>query len=190
MRRPPTAAGPRRGFLRPRCSSPAARWAASVSRCRASIPSSSCCCMWRRWAERFVSAPPRRYGRDVTNGLRFGSGRVGNVHSPPSTRIVRHVPAGEGNTVMATVTFDEATRLYPGSSGPPSTSSTSRSVTASSSSSSAPPAAASPPRCACSPASRTSTAARSASATATSPTWHPRTATSRWCSRTTRSTRT
>ena len=35
-----------------------------------------------------------------------------------------------------------------------------------------------------------STAARSASATATSPTSPPRTATSRWCSRTTRCTRT
>src|SRR5829696_3715944 len=36
----------------------------------------------------------------------------------PSLRIVRHVPAGEGETTMATVTFDNATRLYPGSTRP------------------------------------------------------------------------
>jgi len=35
------------------------------------------------------------------------------------TRIVRHVPAGEGTaTVMATVTFDKATRIYPGGDKP------------------------------------------------------------------------
>ena len=35
--------------------------------------------------------------------------------SRPSLRIVRHVPAGEGQGArMATVTFDKATRLYPG----------------------------------------------------------------------------
>ena len=28
--------------------------------------------------------------------------------------IVRHVPAGEGKEKMASVTFDNATRLYPG----------------------------------------------------------------------------
>src|SRR4051794_24035133 len=36
----------------------------------------------------------------------------------PSTRIVRHVPAGEGSHRMATVTFDKATRLFPGSERP------------------------------------------------------------------------
>src|SRR5215210_7151762 len=37
----------------------------------------------------------------------------------PSTRIVRHVPAGEGmDPVMATVTFDKATRVYPGGDKP------------------------------------------------------------------------
>src|SRR3978361_1177041 len=36
----------------------------------------------------------------------------------PSQRIVRHVPAGEGETTMASVTFDNATRLYPGSTRP------------------------------------------------------------------------
>jgi multiple sugar transport system ATP-binding protein len=35
-----------------------------------------------------------------------------------SQRIVRHVPAGEGDTPMATVTFDKATRLYPGTTKP------------------------------------------------------------------------
>jgi multiple sugar transport system ATP-binding protein len=36
-----------------------------------------------------------------------------------SLRIVRHVPAGEGeDATMATVTFDNATRLYPGSNRP------------------------------------------------------------------------
>ncbi len=35
----------------------------------------------------------------------------------PFTRIVRHVPAGEGN-IMATVTFENATRIYPGSEKP------------------------------------------------------------------------
>src|SRR5699024_10493756 len=33
-------------------------------------------------------------------------------------RIVRHVPAGEGETTMATVTFDAATRIYPGTEVP------------------------------------------------------------------------
>ena len=75
---------------------------------------------------------------------------------------------------MATVTYDNATRIYPGSDRPAVDSSTWRSPTASSSSSSARRAAASPPRCACSPASRTSTRARSASATATSPTSRPK----------------
>src|SRR5689334_9679377 len=39
---------------------------------------------------------------------------------PPLQRIVRHVPAGEGKakTPMATVKFDEATRLYPGNDKP------------------------------------------------------------------------
>src|SRR4029078_1887464 len=36
----------------------------------------------------------------------------------PSTRIVRHVPAGEGSNRMATVTFDKATRLFPGAERP------------------------------------------------------------------------
>src|SRR6478735_7125702 len=36
----------------------------------------------------------------------------GTLH--PLQRIVRHVPAGEGVLNMATVTFDEATRQYPG----------------------------------------------------------------------------
>jgi multiple sugar transport system ATP-binding protein len=39
----------------------------------------------------------------------------GNFHS---LRIVRHVPAGEGETTMASVTFENATRLYPGTSTP------------------------------------------------------------------------
>ena len=68
--------------------------------------------------------------------------------------------------------------------------STSRSPTASSWSSSGPPDAASRPRCGCSRDSRRSPPAGSRSVTRTSPTWPPRTATSRWCSRTTRSTRT
>ncbi len=33
-------------------------------------------------------------------------------------RIVRHVPAGEGEQIMASVTFDNATRLYPGGTRP------------------------------------------------------------------------
>jgi len=36
----------------------------------------------------------------------------------PLRRIVRHVPAGEGEAHMATVTFDEATRTYPGNPVP------------------------------------------------------------------------
>src|SRR3954469_22198267 len=35
-----------------------------------------------------------------------------------SQRIVRHVPAGEGEENMASVTFDNATRLYPGGTRP------------------------------------------------------------------------
>ncbi len=109
----------------------------------------------------------------------------------PSTRIVRHVPAGRRDT--SPWLPSPSTRrpgCTPAATSPPSTNSTCTSRTASSSSSSAPPAAASPPRCACSPAWRTSTGAPSASATATSRTCRPRTGTSRWCSRTTRSTRT
>src|SRR5437870_6974084 len=33
-------------------------------------------------------------------------------------RIVRHVPAGEGMPTMATVTFDHASRIYPGGTRP------------------------------------------------------------------------
>ena len=71
-----------------------------------------------------------------------------------------------------------------------STASTWRSPTASSSSSSAPRAAASPPCCAWWPGWSASPAARSRSATAWSTSSSPRTATSPWCSRTTRSIRT
>src|SRR5690606_35666386 len=35
-----------------------------------------------------------------------------------SLRIVRHVPAGEGEESLATVTFDNATRVYPGGTRP------------------------------------------------------------------------
>src|SRR4051794_7591176 len=43
----------------------------------------------------------------------------GGVALINSLRIVRHVPAGEGvSTAMASVTFDKATRLYPGSTRP------------------------------------------------------------------------
>src|SRR6187200_2539416 len=38
----------------------------------------------------------------------------GKAPAHPSLRIVRHVPAGEGEENMASVTFDNATRLYPG----------------------------------------------------------------------------
>ena len=63
---------------------------------------------------------------------------------------------------MATVTFDKATRIYPGlDEARRRPARPRRSRTASSSSWSAPPAAASRPRCACSPASRTSTPAAS-----------------------------
>ncbi len=85
-------------------------------------------------------------------------------HLIPFTRIVRHVPAGEGN--YSSWPLSPSTR-QPGSTrvpnAPPSTRSTCTSRTASSSSSSARPAAASRPRCACSPASRTSTAVASSS---------------------------
>ncbi len=77
--------------------------------------------------------------------------------------------------------------------GPPPrrwTSSTSTSRTASSWCSSDRPGRASPPPCACSPGWRRSRAARSASTATTSRTGPRRTATSRWCSRTTRCTRT
>jgi multiple sugar transport system ATP-binding protein len=36
----------------------------------------------------------------------------------PSTRIVRHVPAGGRTSLIATVTFDKATRLFPGAERP------------------------------------------------------------------------
>src|SRR5947199_311839 len=36
----------------------------------------------------------------------------------PLTRIVRHVPAGEGKWLVATVTYDKATRVYPGATKP------------------------------------------------------------------------
>jgi multiple sugar transport system ATP-binding protein len=35
-----------------------------------------------------------------------------------SRRIVRHVPAGEGEKIMASVTFDKASRIYPGTTTP------------------------------------------------------------------------
>ena len=56
----------------------------------------------------------------VQGGILAGGSRCphseGHFHSQ---RIVRHVPAGEGvSTAMASVTFDKATRLYPGSTRP------------------------------------------------------------------------
>ena len=74
----------------------------------------------------------------------------------PLLRIVRHVPAGERMFCMATVTFQDACRHYPGADHPAVDSSTSRSGTASSWSSSGRRAAASRPRCGCSPASKRS----------------------------------
>lgn len=48
--------------------------------------------------------------------------RVGTVadkfHIQPLQRTVRRVPAGEGIIIMATVTFDKATRIYPGNTTP------------------------------------------------------------------------
>src|SRR3546814_925876 len=45
-------------------------------------------------------------------------GRAGQPPLIHSLRIVRHVPAGEGEEKMASVTFDNATRLYPGGTRP------------------------------------------------------------------------
>src|SRR3954470_17022322 len=47
-----------------------------------------------------------------------GSPRTCSVSLHPLQRIVRHVPAGEGVLNMATVTFVEATRQYPGNPVP------------------------------------------------------------------------
>ena len=97
----------------------------------------------------------------------------------------------EVEATMADVRFEQATRIYPGTDAPAVDAlDLAHRATASSWCSSARRAPARRPRCGCSPGSRRSTPARSASATATSPTSRRRTATSRWCSRTTRSTRT
>lgn len=52
----------------------------------------------------------------------WNNGRVSIVadkfHIQPLQRIVRRVPAGEGIIIMATVTFDKATRIYPGNTTP------------------------------------------------------------------------
>jgi hypothetical protein len=78
----------------------------------------------------------------------------------------------------------------PGPRSPPYPGLTSTSRTASLWSWSVHRGAASPPRCGCLPGSRRSTPAASTSATGRSPARRPRTGTSRWSSRTTRSTRT
>ncbi len=112
-----------------------------------------------------------------------------SVTAITSLRIVRHVPAGEGSS--STWQQSPSRRPSAGIRAPtsrPCPGSTSRSRTASSWSSSVRPDAASPRPCGCSPASKRSTTARSSSATGMSPTCRPRTATSRWSSRTTRST--
>ena len=137
--------------------------------------------------------PSGAQGRSwVTTALHALDTDVGRA-ATPLQRIVRHVPAGEGrHDAMATVTFDKATRHLPGHRpAPRSTSSTSRSPTASSSSSSVPPAAASPPRLRMLAGLEDVNGGRDPHRR---PRRHPpvprRTATSRWCSRTTRSTRT
>jgi hypothetical protein len=104
--------------------------------------------------------------------------------SPPSLRIVRHVPAGEGNPVTTKqVRYEEVSLGYPGGTEPAG-SHPNLPITVGKLFVLVGPAAASRRPCACWPDASASTAERSAAVTPRSLTFQQRIEISRWCSRT------